>query len=199
MFDKFLDPLLSDHIDISCCFIKNHDFSLSQDSSADADELLLSRWKIWTTIRNLLIQTKRVFLEETVELGSLKDLDNPLVWVEAFRIKIETESSREHGWVLRNHSDKRPQIIEMYGAYLNVVDHDGSFNDIDYPAQWEANSAFTSSSPSNYPNLLTWLYFKRQLIEYNFSVWSISENHIVELNIAMVRPCWIACFENFKR
>ena len=74
-------------------------------------------------------------MEETVELGSLKDLDNPLVRVEAFRIKVETESFREHGRVLRNHSDKRPQIIKMHGAYLNVVDHDCSFNDIDYPAQ----------------------------------------------------------------
>ena len=138
-------------------------------------------------------------MEKTVKLCCLKDLDNPLVRVEAFRIKVETESSREHGWVLRNHSDKRPQIIEMYGAYLNVVDHDGSFNDIDYPAQREANSALTSSCSSHYSNLLTWFYLKRQLIEHNFSVWSISENHIVELNIALVRPCWIALLENLKR
>ena len=111
-FSKFIlqEPQLdgfSHHIDVGSGFVHNHNFVFAHQSSTDADQLSLTWGQISTTWLNLVAQEKLavpILQDQFVQAWLLDQLSNFVVWVGLEGINVESETSLEKSWFLRDHS-----------------------------------------------------------------------------------------------
>jgi hypothetical protein len=83
-------------------FYKNvKEIGYSQDGSANANQLLLTRAKVLSILSNILIETLRVLSEEIIKFSLSQQINYPLIRYGPFWVKIETKGSCEHGRVLK--------------------------------------------------------------------------------------------------
>ena len=89
-------------------------------------------------------------------------------------------------------------MLNLHTFDIDVVDEDLAFDNLNDPAKTEANRAFTGPSAAHNADSFASCGPETQIIEYNLGVRSVLEEHILELDIALLWPIWIPPFESIQ-
>lgn len=180
--------MLGDDVDVRCRLVQDDDLALPKDRSTNADELPFTRREVGTALIKLELKSFVTFGKNVFELGSIKQVDDAFVRNLSLGVQVEAESASENSWVLWDYGDSRPKISEVSSPYVDAVDNNCAFKDLNDSTQRQADRAFTSACPAHYTNLLTGFRYERKAIENDFSGGSVAEAHVLEGDIASTWP-----------
>lgn len=122
-FNQLLDLLFGHQIDVGCRFIQENYLVLSQNGSADANELLFSRAQIFTVLGNFFF--KSAFFKMLKSCLN-KNLFDFFVFDFVLRIDVESECATEEGWILGDDGDLFSKLLQGYFLDILAVDGDHS-------------------------------------------------------------------------
>ena len=87
-------------------------------------------------------------------------------------------------------------MLDLHTFDVDVVDNNLTLDNLNNPTKTETNRALSGSSAAHNSNSIASLSPETQIIEHNFRVRSVLEEHILELNFALLWPIWVFPLES---
>lgn len=129
-----------------------------------------------------------IVINELLELGLRNDVQDFFFGVLVLGIKVELKCAFEHSWILWDHCDSRPEIIELELTNIYIVDLDVTFKDLYDTSHGKGNRTFASSSTTNDTDLLSFVDLETQLVENHLSVRPVFQRYVFELDLSIFWP-----------
>jgi hypothetical protein len=198
--------LLSDDVDVGGGLIQEHDLVLSEDSSSDADELLLSRAQTIgvsqfevnaPTVAQIFVNVElrvvgvfflRLTFKQILQASIFTDFQDLFIFNKACGVEVELNSTVEDDGVLRDHSDLRTQVVNVNLVGFDSVYCDRSRLDLKNTAEGEARSGLTTTRSSNNSNLVSRLTLEGESVKGEITVRSVTKVDVLKGDLSCLRP-----------
>lgn len=187
IFDSWENHFFGAGVNVRSSFIDQDHLWFSQDSSSNAEKLLLTRAQVISTSLNLSPKAM-IIVKLLLHLNFIEDIPDILVSIFIQNIKIFTQRSiKKHG-ILRNNSDLASKIIKSQLCDINPINQDCSLLRFNQSQQREESRWFSGTCPTNDANLFSGLDLEIERFEHIGKVRPVFGWVLLELNFTFAWP-----------
>jgi len=175
-----LNQVVIFHVYICSCLIYQNYLSFFKQSSADANELLLSNWK--TIVSDFSVDSS-FWIHNVFKPTPIDNAKNFSFWICSRRVQILLKGSIENNGILvYDRHNLWPQLVQVYLNYIFVIDKNLALWTVHNSQETIEESGFACTCPSNNSNFLSLPYLQGYIFKYVRMVLNVFDANWFQLN-----------------